>query len=51
MNFKMKSTLYTRILPYLWPHRTQLALYLAMMDGAMGDWLETISTASTPLRN
>ena len=28
-----------------------LALYLAMMDGAMGDWLETISTASTPLRN
>jgi hypothetical protein len=28
-----------------------LALYLAMMDGAMEDWLETISTASTPLRN
>src|SRR5262245_47213488 len=30
MNFKTKSTLYTRILPYLRPHRTQLALYLAI---------------------
>jgi hypothetical protein len=28
-----------------------LALYLAMMEGAMGDWLETITAASTPARN
>jgi hypothetical protein len=28
-----------------------LALYLAMMEGAMGDWLETISAASNPTRN
>jgi hypothetical protein len=28
-----------------------LALYLAMMEGAMGDWLETISAASNPARN
>lgn len=28
-----------------------LALYLAMMEGAMGDWLETISTASNLSRD
>ena len=28
-----------------------LALYLAMMESAMGDWLETISSASAPARN
>ncbi len=28
-----------------------LALYLAMMTGAMGDWLETISTASNLTRD
>jgi hypothetical protein len=28
-----------------------LVLYLAMMEGAMGDWLETISAASNPVRN
>jgi hypothetical protein len=28
-----------------------LALYVAMMEGAMGDWLETITAASNPARN
>jgi len=28
-----------------------LALYFAMMQGAMGDWLETITAASNPARN
>jgi hypothetical protein len=28
-----------------------LVLYVAMMEGAMGDWLETITTASNPARN
>jgi hypothetical protein len=28
-----------------------LALYVAMMQGAMGDWLETITAASNPARN
>lgn len=28
-----------------------LALYVAMMQGAMGDWLETITAASRPARN
>jgi hypothetical protein len=28
-----------------------LALYFAMMEGAMGDWLETISAASNSARN
>lgn len=28
-----------------------LALYLAMMKGAMGDWLDTITAASIPARN
>jgi len=28
-----------------------LALYVAMMEGAMGDWLETITTASNPPHN
>lgn len=28
-----------------------LALYMAMMQGAMGDWLETITAASNPVRN
>ena len=28
-----------------------LALYFAMMDVAMGDWLDTITAASTPVRN
>jgi ATP-binding cassette, subfamily B, bacterial len=34
MNFKTKPTLYTRVLPYLWPHRTQLALYLGITFSA-----------------
>jgi len=28
-----------------------LSLYVAMMQGAMGDWLETITAASNPARN
>jgi hypothetical protein len=28
-----------------------LVLYVAMMEGAMGDWLETITTASHPAHN
>jgi len=28
-----------------------LALYVAMMQGAMGDWLETITAVSNPARN
>ena len=27
------------------------ALYVAMMQGSMGDWLETITAASNPTRN
>ncbi len=43
MNLKTKSALFTGVLPYLWPHRTQLALYLGITFSAtllelLGPW-------------
>jgi ATP-binding cassette, subfamily B, bacterial len=43
MNLKTKSALFTGLLPYLWPHRTQLALYLGITFSAtllelLGPW-------------